>query len=87
MHVHDQALRCVVYVRLFNLTRRLLEIGVCVCKKLDGLVFAEMQNEAMAHMLGFGRFAPVQILAMGSPITSGNPSIDYFVSCARSEVR
>ena len=44
-----------------------------------------MQNEAVAHILGFGRFAPVQILAMGSPVTSGNDAIDYFVSSSRME--
>ena len=36
-------------------------------------------------MLGFQRHAPVQILVMGSPVTSGNPSIDYFVSGDRIE--
>ena len=39
----------------------------------------------MNHILGFHRFASTQILAMGSPVTSGNPSIDYFVSADRTE--
>ena len=47
---------------------------------LDCLVFGEVQNEATVHFLAFRRFAYVQIAAMGSPVTSGNPSIDYFLS-------
>jgi predicted O-linked N-acetylglucosamine transferase (SPINDLY family) len=27
-----------------------------------------------------GRLAPVQVLFWGNPVTSGSPSIDYFVS-------
>lgn len=57
--------------------------------KLDMLVFLEMQNEATAHILGYGRFAPIQALVMGSPVTSGNPggAVDYFISFERGEPR
>ncbi|GMI10324.1 hypothetical protein TrRE_jg7768 [Triparma retinervis] len=55
--------------------------------KLDILVFLEMQNEATAHILGYGRFAPVQCLIMGSPVTAGNGGIDYFISFERAEAR
>ena len=55
--------------------------------KLDILVFLEMQNEATAHILGYGRFAPVQCLVMGSPVTAGNGGIDYFISFERAEAR
>ncbi|GMI42148.1 hypothetical protein TrCOL_g12907 [Triparma columacea] len=55
--------------------------------KLDILVFLEMQNEATAHILGYGRFAPIQCLVMGSPVTAGNGGIDYFVSFERAEAR
>jgi len=54
-------------------------------EELDCLVFAEMQNEAVIHFLGYQRFAPVQVLVMGSPVTSGNPSVDYFISGDRLE--
>ena len=47
---------------------------------LDCLVFAESQNESAIHFLSFRRFASVQILVMGSPVTSGSPSIDYYLS-------
>jgi len=52
----------------------------------DCLIFAEMQNEAMAHVLGLGRFSPLQILVMGSPVTSGNrDTVDFFISADRLE--
>eukprot|EP00592_Proboscia_alata_P016953 CAMPEP_0194395942 /NCGR_PEP_ID=MMETSP0174-20130528/124703_1 /TAXON_ID=216777 /ORGANISM="Proboscia alata, Strain PI-D3" /LENGTH=810 /DNA_ID=CAMNT_0039191933 /DNA_START=266 /DNA_END=2697 /DNA_ORIENTATION=+ len=63
-----------------SLARRIL-----MSQKLDCLIFAEMQNEAILHFLGFQRFAPVQILVMGAPVSSGNPSIDYFISGDRLE--
>ena len=54
-------------------------------EELDCLVFVEMQNEAVVHFLGYQRFAPIQVLVMGAPVTSGNPSIDYFISGDRLE--
>ena len=60
-------------------------VGVLNAARLDCLVYGEMQNEASAHILGFHRFATVQILVMGAPVTSGNPSIDYFMSGDRLE--
>jgi hypothetical protein len=47
---------------------------------LDVLVFGEMNSEPLNHLLGFARLAPTQVLFWGNPITSGNPSVDYFVS-------
>ena len=48
--------------------------------ELDCLVYLEAMNDAMMYFLGYQRFAEVQILAMGSPVTSGLPTFDYFVS-------
>jgi len=48
--------------------------------ELDCLVFAEAMNEAIVYSLGYQRFAPVQVLVMGSPVTSGIPTFDYFLS-------
>ena len=53
--------------------------------RLDCLVFGEILNEAILYFLSFQRFAPVQILVMGAPISSGIPSIDYFISGDRLE--
>jgi hypothetical protein len=35
---------------------------------------------SIPRLAGFGRFAPVQLLFWGNPITSGNPSVDFFMS-------
>lgn len=52
---------------------------------LDCVVFAESMNEALIYFLAFQRFAPVQVLVMGAPVSSGIPSIDYFISGDRLE--
>ena len=52
---------------------------------LDVAIFADMNSEPMNHFLGYSRFAPVQALFWGNPITSGNPAIDYFISADRME--
>jgi predicted O-linked N-acetylglucosamine transferase (SPINDLY family) len=48
--------------------------------ELDCLVYLEAMNDAMMYFLGYQRFAKVQLLAMGSPVTSGFHTFDYFVS-------
>ena len=48
--------------------------------ELDCLVFGEMMNDPIAYFLGYQRYASVQILVQGSPVTSGVPTFDYFVS-------
>ena len=59
--------------------------ALLVSLKLDCVVFAEGMNEAMIYFLAFQRFAPVQILVMGAPVSSGISSIDYFISGDRLE--
>ena len=53
---------------------------------LDFLEYAEMQNEGILRFLGFERHTPIQIVVMGAPVTSGNHSIDYFMSGDRLEM-
>ncbi|CAM9959572.1 unnamed protein product [Ectocarpus sp. 12 AP-2014] len=48
--------------------------------RLDVLVYADMNSEPISHFLGYSRLARVQAVFWGNPITTGNPSIDYFVS-------
>ena len=48
--------------------------------ELDCLVYAESMNSPIVYFLGYQRFAHVQILVQGSPVTSGIPTFDYFVS-------
>ncbi|CAN0159173.1 unnamed protein product [Ascophyllum nodosum] len=47
---------------------------------LDVLVYADMNSEPISHFLGFSRLARVQAAFWGNPITTGIPSIDYFIS-------
>ncbi|CAM9357232.1 unnamed protein product [Discosporangium mesarthrocarpum] len=48
--------------------------------RLDVIVYADMNGEPVSHFLGYARLAKVQAVFWGNPITTGNPSIDYFVS-------
>ena len=60
--------------------------AILLAANLDILVFADMNSEPMNHFLGYSRFAPVQCLFWGNPITSGHyDTIDYFISADRME--
>ncbi len=48
--------------------------------ELDCLIFLEAMNTAQLYFLGYQRFAEVQILVMGAPVTSGIETFDYFLS-------
>ena len=48
--------------------------------ELDCLIFGEVMNDPIVYFLGYQRYASVQILVQGSPVSSGVPAIDYFVS-------
>jgi protein O-GlcNAc transferase len=52
---------------------------------LDVLIYADLTSEPVSHFLAHARLAPVQVAFWGNPITSGSPSIDYFVSGDRLE--
>jgi predicted O-linked N-acetylglucosamine transferase (SPINDLY family) len=54
-------------------------------QEFDCIVFAENLNDGTMHFLAYNRFAPVQILVMGAPVTSSIPTIDYFISGDRLE--
>ena len=51
----------------------------------DALIFIENLNSPIMHYLAYERFAPIQVLLMGAPVTSGIPTIDYFLSGDRLE--
>ena len=54
-------------------------------QKFDCIVFTENLNDGTMHFLAYHRYAPVQILVMGAPVTSSIPTIDYFISGDRLE--
>jgi predicted O-linked N-acetylglucosamine transferase (SPINDLY family) len=53
--------------------------------RLNILVFLDLGMEPMAMPFAGKRFAPVQCVAWGHPITSGLPTIDYFLSSEAME--
>eukprot|EP00984_Skeletonema_dohrnii_P011710 scaffold4693_cov113-Skeletonema_dohrnii-CCMP3373.AAC.3 len=48
--------------------------------ELDCLIYLEAMNTAQLYFLGYQRFAEVQVLVMGAPVTSGIKTFDYFMS-------
>lgn len=53
--------------------------------QLDVLIYPELGMDAHSFLLAALRLAPVQCMAWGHPVTSGLPSIDYFLSCRDAE--
>ena len=51
----------------------------------DCVIFIENINNPHMHFLAYKRFAKVQILLQGAPLTSGLPSIDFFLTGDRLE--
>ena len=49
-------------------------------QKLDVLFYTDLGTEPVTYTLAFTRMAPVQCVTWGHPVTSGIPTIDYFVS-------
>lgn len=56
-----------------------------VSMRPDCVIFIENINNPHMHFLAYKRFAKVQILLQGAPLTSGLPSIDFFLSGDRLE--
>lgn len=52
---------------------------------LDILYFTDIGMEPLSYFLGFARLAPVQCVTWGHPVTTGIPTIDYFISSELTE--
>jgi uncharacterized protein (TIGR03032 family) len=48
--------------------------------ELDVLVFADVGMNTTTYSLAMSRLAPVQCVTWGHPVTTGYPSMDYFIS-------
>ena len=49
-------------------------------EQLDLLFFADVGMDALTYTLAFSRMAPVQAATWGHPVTTGSPTIDFFLS-------
>ncbi len=58
---------------------------VIVEQRFDILYFWEVGTDSMNYFLPFYRLAPVQCSSWGWPITSGIPTMDYFISADHLE--
>lgn len=54
-------------------------------EELDVLIYPEVGIHPLPYFLAHARLAPVQIALYGQPVTTGIPTIDYFLSHAGSE--
>jgi predicted O-linked N-acetylglucosamine transferase (SPINDLY family) len=49
-------------------------------EQLDILFFTDIGMDALTYTLAFSRMAPIQCTTWGHPVTTGSPTIDYFIS-------
>lgn len=54
--------------------------GLIADLRLDVLIYADIGMDPRTYFLGFSRLASVQCVAWGHPVTTGIPTIDYFLS-------
>lgn len=78
--IHGSADRAVVLPRQLNAAQAALADA-----RLDVLLFTDLGMDPLTYFLAHGRYAPVQATTWGHPITTGLPTIDYFLSSALME--
>jgi protein O-GlcNAc transferase len=49
-------------------------------RELDVLMYTDIGMDPWTYFLAFSRLAPVQCVTLGHPVTTGIPTIDYFLS-------
>jgi len=54
-------------------------------RELDVLFYTDIGMDPWTYFLAFARLARVQCVTLGHPVTTGIPTIDYFLSCDRQE--
>ena len=54
-------------------------------QQLDLLYYADIGMDALTYYLAFARLAPVQCVTWGHPVTTGIPTMDYFLSSTHLE--
>jgi predicted O-linked N-acetylglucosamine transferase (SPINDLY family) len=53
--------------------------------QLDVLIYTDIGMDPITYFLAFSRLAPVQCTTLGHPVTTGIPTVDYFISSADME--
>lgn len=53
--------------------------------QLDVLIFTDLGMEPLSYFLAFHRLAPVQCVTWGHPVTSGLPTVDYYLTSRPQE--
>jgi predicted O-linked N-acetylglucosamine transferase (SPINDLY family) len=53
--------------------------------QLDVLFYTDIGMDPVTYFLAFARLAPVQCTTLGHPVTTGIPTLDYFISGADLE--
>ncbi|HLJ12845.1 MAG TPA: tetratricopeptide repeat protein [Planctomycetaceae bacterium] len=53
--------------------------------KLDLLYYTDIGMDPLTYFLAFARLARVQCVSAGHPVTTGIPTLDYFISCEAVE--
>jgi len=54
--------------------------SILAAAELDILYYTDIGMEPLSYFLAFARLAPVQCVSWGHPVTTGIPTIDYFIS-------
>tara|TARA_X000000368_G_scaffold418991_1_gene421316 strand:+ start:4687 stop:6396 length:1710 start_codon:yes stop_codon:yes gene_type:complete len=54
--------------------------------KLDIIFYPDLTMSTMTHRLAMSRLAPIQVTSHGHPVTSGIPTVDYYVSWEAAEI-
>lgn len=54
-------------------------------KRLDVVMYPEIGMDPLIYFLAFARLAPVQCVGWGHPVTTGIPTVDYFLSAKALE--
>ncbi len=49
-------------------------------EECDLLMFTDVGMDALSYTLAFSRMAPVQLATWGHPVTTGSPTMDFFLS-------
>lgn len=69
--------------RAVTLTGSLADMrSATAAEELDVLFYTDIGMDPITYFLAFSRLAPVQCVTWGHPVTTGIPSMDYFISSA-----